>query len=266
MFGGLQVAAAQRGFRESQFVQSDLVEIPPGFRVKFNFIWKPSFLRECPRCRRGLDPGTAAGFSAFGRQNFSSGGLGCARRYANGSASTSPTFAIPLIEKRLKDAFPGIKYEVHGTPKDGRSGTRTRKAEMASLCIHRFPCYDPSVSGFLTDSPRQAGLFWTPRFYLPVSRPLQFARRVLLCAPDGYILRGLHAAEATSMIAMGQAICRCTDPIVHQLEAVPASTKSRRMGGSIRDGSYGIYAEHVGQEHYVYQHHRLQEKSRDWDA
>jgi site-specific DNA-methyltransferase (adenine-specific) len=26
--------------------------------------------------------------------------------------------AMSLIEKRLKDAFPGIKYEVHGTPKD----------------------------------------------------------------------------------------------------------------------------------------------------
>ena len=26
--------------------------------------------------------------------------------------------AISLIEKRLKDAFPGITYEVHGTPKD----------------------------------------------------------------------------------------------------------------------------------------------------
>lgn len=26
--------------------------------------------------------------------------------------------AISLIEKRLKDAFPGIRYEVHGTPKD----------------------------------------------------------------------------------------------------------------------------------------------------
>jgi len=26
--------------------------------------------------------------------------------------------AISLIEKRLKDAFPGIKYEIHGTPKD----------------------------------------------------------------------------------------------------------------------------------------------------
>jgi site-specific DNA-methyltransferase (adenine-specific) len=26
--------------------------------------------------------------------------------------------AISLIEKRLKDAFPGISYEVHGTPKD----------------------------------------------------------------------------------------------------------------------------------------------------
>jgi site-specific DNA-methyltransferase (adenine-specific) len=26
--------------------------------------------------------------------------------------------AISLIEKRLSDAFPGIKYEVHGTPKD----------------------------------------------------------------------------------------------------------------------------------------------------
>ena len=26
--------------------------------------------------------------------------------------------AISLIEKRLNDAFPGITYEVHGTPKD----------------------------------------------------------------------------------------------------------------------------------------------------
>jgi Restriction endonuclease len=26
--------------------------------------------------------------------------------------------AISLIEKRLSDAFPGIKFEVHGTPKD----------------------------------------------------------------------------------------------------------------------------------------------------
>jgi len=27
-------------------------------------------------------------------------------------------FAISLIEKRLRDAFPGITFEVHGTPKD----------------------------------------------------------------------------------------------------------------------------------------------------
>ena len=27
-------------------------------------------------------------------------------------------FAIGLIERRLKDAFPGITFEVHGTPKD----------------------------------------------------------------------------------------------------------------------------------------------------
>ena len=26
--------------------------------------------------------------------------------------------AISLIEKRLNDAFPGVEYEVHGTPKD----------------------------------------------------------------------------------------------------------------------------------------------------
>ncbi|MEX2115243.1 MAG: DNA methyltransferase [Bacteroidota bacterium] len=32
--------------------------------------------------------------------------------------------AISLIEKRLNDAFPGIKYEVHGTPKD-IDGART---------------------------------------------------------------------------------------------------------------------------------------------
>lgn len=29
--------------------------------------------------------------------------------------------AISLVEKRLKDAFPGIAFEVHGTPKDVES-------------------------------------------------------------------------------------------------------------------------------------------------
>jgi DNA modification methylase len=36
--------------------------------------------------------------------------------------------AISLIEKRLKDAFPGIKYEVHGTPKD-MEGARALAAQ-----------------------------------------------------------------------------------------------------------------------------------------
>jgi site-specific DNA-methyltransferase (adenine-specific) len=36
--------------------------------------------------------------------------------------------AISLIEKRLKDAFPGIAYEVHGTPKD-TAGARALAAE-----------------------------------------------------------------------------------------------------------------------------------------
>ncbi len=36
--------------------------------------------------------------------------------------------AISLIEKRLNDAFPGIKYEVHGTPKD-LEGARTLAAQ-----------------------------------------------------------------------------------------------------------------------------------------
>lgn len=36
--------------------------------------------------------------------------------------------AISLIEKRLNDAFPGIKYEVHGTPKD-MEGARALAAQ-----------------------------------------------------------------------------------------------------------------------------------------
>jgi adenine specific DNA methylase Mod len=36
--------------------------------------------------------------------------------------------AISLIEKRLKDAFPGIKYQVHGTPKD-LEGARALSAQ-----------------------------------------------------------------------------------------------------------------------------------------
>jgi site-specific DNA-methyltransferase (adenine-specific) len=41
--------------------------------------------------------------------------------------------AISLIERRLKDAFPGIKYEVHGTPKD-LDGAR----DLAARDKHEF--------------------------------------------------------------------------------------------------------------------------------
>jgi hypothetical protein len=37
--------------------------------------------------------------------------------------------AISLIEKRLKDAFPGIRYEVHGTPKDMGGATALAAAD-----------------------------------------------------------------------------------------------------------------------------------------
>jgi restriction endonuclease Mrr len=41
------------------------------------------------------------------------------RRSSVASGSIDVThLAISLIEKRLNDAFPGIQYEVHGTPKD----------------------------------------------------------------------------------------------------------------------------------------------------
>jgi len=38
--------------------------------------------------------------------------------FAEYSSCRITHLAISLIEKRLKDAFPGIKYEVRGTPKD----------------------------------------------------------------------------------------------------------------------------------------------------
>lgn len=37
--------------------------------------------------------------------------------------------AISLVEKRLKDAFPGIKFEVHGTPKDFESARDLAKRD-----------------------------------------------------------------------------------------------------------------------------------------
>jgi len=45
--------------------------------------------------------------------------------------------AISLIEKRLKDAFPGIQYEVHGTPKD-LDGAR----DLAMRDKYQFQCID----------------------------------------------------------------------------------------------------------------------------
>ena len=43
--------------------------------------------------------------------------------------------AISLIEKRLNDAFPGIEYEVHGTPKDLKArGRWQRRTSISSNC------------------------------------------------------------------------------------------------------------------------------------
>jgi site-specific DNA-methyltransferase (adenine-specific) len=41
--------------------------------------------------------------------------------------------AVHLIEKRLNDAFPGIQYEVHGTPKDLASAR-----DLAARDKHQF--------------------------------------------------------------------------------------------------------------------------------
>ena len=43
--------------------------------------------------------------------------------------------AISLIEKRLKDAFPGIQYEVHGTPKDITVAPRPRRSRQVPVPI-----------------------------------------------------------------------------------------------------------------------------------
>lgn len=48
--------------------------------------------------------------------------------------------AISLIEKRLKDAFPGIKYEVHGVPKD-LEGAR----ELAAYDKYQFQWWAVSL-------------------------------------------------------------------------------------------------------------------------
>jgi adenine specific DNA methylase Mod len=47
--------------------------------------------------------------------------------------------AISLIEKRLKDAFPGIVYEVHGTPKDLEVSGQTSIPAMGRLARERGP-------------------------------------------------------------------------------------------------------------------------------
>ncbi len=48
--------------------------------------------------------------------------------------------AISLIEKRLNDAFPGIKYEVHGTPKDVDAA-----AALAALDKYQFQWWAVSL-------------------------------------------------------------------------------------------------------------------------
>jgi adenine specific DNA methylase Mod len=50
--------------------------------------------------------------------------------------------AISLIEKRLRDAFPGIEYEVHGTPKDVEG-----VADLASRDKYQFQWWACSLVG-----------------------------------------------------------------------------------------------------------------------
>jgi hypothetical protein len=51
--------------------------------------------------------------------------------------------AISLIEKRLTDAFPGITFDVHGTPKD-LEGARALALHDKYLVI-LFRCYSNPI-------------------------------------------------------------------------------------------------------------------------
>jgi site-specific DNA-methyltransferase (adenine-specific) len=60
--------------------------------------------------------------------------------------------AISLIEKRLKDAFPGIKYEVHGTPKD-LDGAR----DLAARDKYQFQWWAVSLENAVPFAGRKKG-------------------------------------------------------------------------------------------------------------
>jgi DNA methylase len=54
--------------------------------------------------------------------------------------------AISLIEKRLNDAFPGIKYEVHGTPKAVEGASPPGRCEpklLKPVIMRRFTANSP---------------------------------------------------------------------------------------------------------------------------
>ncbi len=56
--------------------------------------------------------------------------------------------SISLIEKRLKDAFPEIKFTVHGTPKDHKQKTRSVICLMRGQTGHE--------AGFFEDRRKRA--------------------------------------------------------------------------------------------------------------
>ena len=60
------------------------------------------------RRRRGLDPFCGCGTAVHAAQKLNRQWIGI----------DITNLAISLIEKRLADAFPRIRFEVHGTPKD----------------------------------------------------------------------------------------------------------------------------------------------------
>ena len=59
---------------------------------------------------------------------------------ANGSEFDITNLAISLIEKRLTDAFPGVKFAVHGTPKGSR-----RSASPGTEGTHEFQLWAVSL-------------------------------------------------------------------------------------------------------------------------
>src|SRR5205085_9832151 len=126
--------------------------------------------------------------------------------------------AISLIEKRLKDAFPGIEFEVHGTPKDLASAE-----DLAIRDKYQFQWWAVSMVDALPFGGKKKGADGGIDGIIYFKPDGRTTRKALVSVKGGNnvavaMIRELHSAMEREKAPIGVFICK-TLPTAAMLRA-----------------------------------------------